>query len=150
MAWESRYTSRDHYRTWVTLIFLIGPRDASSNPLLIVSKLTMDTQGILCWLRNVQVHEPAYCRCTTFHPASPTGKYYRNTSSILLKPLPPLRIQALIPSLLVEQLGVRGTLAILPYTSKNRLVSAFSGLLLPKTDRPLVGSPNGSFRSHWR
>ena len=110
----------------------------------------MDTQGILCWLRNVPVHEPAYCRCKTFRPSSPTGKY-RNTSSILLKPLPPRRIQALIPSLLVEQLGVRGTLAILPYTSRNRLVSAFVWTAsLPETDWLLVGSLKGFFNNHRR
>ena len=89
------------------------------------------------WLRDI----PKLCDCpgsnypsksdasSSCSPPRVAGTY-RNPSGVLLKSLPIRQINAIIPYLLVDELGIWGVLALLPYTSADRyLVSILTTAL---------------------
>jgi hypothetical protein len=90
----------------------------------------MDVAGVKGWWRGAQ-KLCGYCQ-SHHHLKAPSqsARTHRNPSPIVLKSLPAVEIEAIIPHLLVEKLGVWGVLALLPYTSPDRwLVSIPSASL---------------------
>lgn len=102
----------------------------------------MDDAAISSWADNVwKAHSSALPACHHRGNSSQAeaSKFYvqalgllragpgRNPSSAPQRTLPSRHIKAIIPHLLVEKLGVWSVQALLPYTSRNCLVSPTIG-----------------------